>query len=412
MPDNSTLGPVASIGAVHKFDDGLYDRLSVLAGQTFEDGDYGVYDGERYYDLVFGPDGHLYVSDRAAKTIRKYNGATGDPIAASWATTAGGPYGLTWKGNTLYVATTSGIERFSTAGSALGVFGDAHSRPTTPGALRTYSPYDVVFCPDNRMYVADLSQNKVLYYTATSGTYQGAISGTSSPNTQRASGVACGAAMSGSGTSLYQSGGNPGRVNEISTSNRAHIRTITAHISNPYGMDVSSSGILYVANRVSDEITVVQSGVASVFASGHGLDSTRDVVTGPVYTAPAGASGRSGGAAPSPPDNDAPFASLSHNGAPVVDPVRVPAGERIVLQAAAMDPDGDRVALQAVSDEIPAALLSTTDHGNGTASLVLDTAGLAASPAGTPYVLWINASDGRDYELEPYAVLVTSAAEN
>ena len=77
-----------------------------------------------------------------------------------------------------------------------------------------------------------------------------------------------------------------------------------------------------------------------------------------------------------------------------------------------MDPDGDRVALQAVSDEIPAALLSTTDHGNGTASLVLDTAGLAASPAGTPYVLWINASDGRDYELEPYAVLVTSAVEN
>ena len=50
-----------------------------------------------------------------------------------------------------------------------------------------------------------------------------------------------------------------------------------------------------------------------------------------------------------------------------------------------------------------------TDHGNGTASLVLDTAGLASSHAGTPYVFWINASDGRDHELEPYAILVATS---
>lgn len=362
------------------------------------------------YGLDFGSDGHLYVSDRVAKTIRKYNGATGSPISASWATTSGSPYGLVWKGGTLYVATTSGIERFSSTGTALGTFGDAHTRPVTTGALRTLTPYDVVFCPDNRMYVADRSWHKILYYTSTSGTYQGTISGTASPNTQRLIGLACGSAMSGSGTSLYQSGGDPGRVNEISTSTRSLVRAVTSHIDEPYGMDITSSGILYVANRDSDEITKVQSGTASVFASGNDMDGPRDVVTGPVYSAPSGSSASSapsGSSATTLPDNDAPSVSLTHGGVPVMAPVPATAGDRVALQAAAADPDGDRIAISAASDEIPASLISMTDHGNGTASLVLDTAGLASSPAGTPYVFWINASDGRDHELEPYAVLVS-----
>ena len=245
------------------------------------------------YGLDFGPDGHLYVSDRGAKTIRKYNGATGASITASWATTAGSPYGMVWKDSTLYVATTNGIERFSSTGSALGTFGDAHARPATSGALRTLTPYDVAFCSDNRMYVADRSWSKILYYAAASGTYQGAISGTSSPNTQRPVGLACGTAMSGSGTSLYQSGGDPGRVNEISTSTRLQVRSITSNVDEPYGMDFSGPGTLYVANRDSDVITRVQSGTATVLASGNGLDAPRDVVAGPVYTPASGASGAS-----------------------------------------------------------------------------------------------------------------------
>ena len=362
------------------------------------------------YGLDFGPDGHLYVSDRGAKTIRKYNGATGASITASWATTSGSPYGMVWKDSTLYVATTNGIERFSSTGSALGTFGDAHARPATSGALRTLTPYDVAFCSDNRMYVADRSWSKILYYAAASGTYQGAISGTSSPNTQRPVGLACGTAMSGSGTSLYQSGGDPGRVNEISTSTRLQVRSITSNVDEPYGMDFSGPGTLYVANRDSDVITRVQSGTATVLASGNGLDAPRDVVAGPVYTPASGASGASSEDIPALPDNGAPSVSLERGGTPVASPVAATAGERVVLHAVAADPDGDSVTVRAASDEIPAALLSTTDHGNGTATLALDTAGLAASAAGTPYVLWINASDGRDHELEPYAVLVTTTA--
>lgn len=361
------------------------------------------------YGLDFGPDGHLYVSDRGAKTIRKYNGATGASITASWATTSGSPYGMVWKDSTLYVATTNGIERFSSTGSALGTFGDAHARPATSGALRTLTPYDVAFCSDNRMYVADRSWSKILYYAAASGTYQGAISGTSSPNTQRPVGLACGTAMSGSGTSLYQSGGDPGRVNEISTSTRLQVRSITSNVDEPYGMDFSGPGTLYVANRDSDVITRVQSGTATVLASGNGLDAPRDVVAGPVYTPASGASGASSEDIQALPDNDAPSVSLERGGTPVDSPVAATAGERVVLHAVAADPDGDSVTVRTASDEIPAALLSTTDHGNGTATLALDTAGLAASAAGTPYVFWINASDGRDYELEPYAVLVTTA---
>lgn len=46
-------GSVTNTGAVHKFDVGLYDRIIALAGATFEDANYGVYGGERCYDVLW-----------------------------------------------------------------------------------------------------------------------------------------------------------------------------------------------------------------------------------------------------------------------------------------------------------------------------------------------------------------------
>ena len=189
------------------------------------------------------------------------------------------------------------------------------------------------------------------------------------------------------------------------------VRFITPHADEPYGMGLSEQSILYVANRDSDMINTAQSGTATMLASGNGLDASRNVVAGPVYIPASGASGASAEGAPAPPDNDAPSLSLNHDGASVSAPVSVASGERTVLRVAATDPDGDGVTLRATSDEIPAAHISMEDRSNETALLALDTAGLAASAAGTPYAFWINAPDGRDHGLEPYAVLVTAAAD-
>ena len=118
----------------------------------------------RVWDVAFGPDGHLYASDNTNKKIRKYNGATGSPIspsASGWASTTKSPYGMTWKGSTLYVATAGGIERFSSSGTSLGYFGDARFVPGAGGSRGTLFPYDVAFCPDNRMYVADRLADKI-----------------------------------------------------------------------------------------------------------------------------------------------------------------------------------------------------------------------------------------------------------
>ncbi len=384
----------------------VFSESGTYLGDFVEDRAGGL---GKAWDVAFGPDGHLYISDNTYSKIRKYDGATGAPISGSsagWASTTGYPYGLTWNGNTLYVATSMGIERFSSSGSSLGYFGDASRNPASSGATALLSPYDVVFCTDGRMYAADRSLGSILYYRASDGTYQGEISGTGSfsPNTHRAAGLECGAAMGGTGSSLYQSGDDAGRVNEINPASGSLITTITSLIDEPYGMDMDDAGVLYVANKDDDNIISISSGTSSVFASGNRMDDPRGVVVGPQYsessTATSGSESTGDAAAQ---DNDGPEFELafSQNGTAVSSPMTV-TSQQLSLVVRASDAEGDPITIGMIPDSMPEGSISVTDHGNGTAAVSLDTTGTAAST----YVFWVTASDLQDHEREPYAVIV------
>lgn len=359
------------------------------------------------WDLDFGPDGHLYVSDNTYNKIRKYNGATGAPIGSSstgWASTTGFPNGLTWEDSVLYVATSRGVEKFSSSGSSLGYFGDAHRSPATTGAPALVSPQDVVFCSDSRMYVSDKSLGKVLYYKASDGKYLGNLSSTASspPNMRAATGLECGPAMTGSGTSLYQSGDDGGRVNEISLSTESLVRSTTSLIDEPYCMDMDGAGVLYVANKDDDNIVKIESGASSVFASGNTMDDPRGVTVGPAYSA-AGASGQGSPSQPEEVQNDEPEFVLTYNGTTTYGPI-ILAAQTTSFTVQATDPEGDAITIGIIPDHLlPDGAMTVTDHQNGTATVTVSSAN---ATAGT-YALWIKVSDTEgNYDRQPYAVIV------
>ncbi len=52
IPDDNTPGSVASVDVPSKFDGGFYDKIQGLISEVPQDGDYGVHDGTRYYDVL------------------------------------------------------------------------------------------------------------------------------------------------------------------------------------------------------------------------------------------------------------------------------------------------------------------------------------------------------------------------
>ena len=351
----------------------------------------------KVWDVAFGPDGNIYAADLSYNKIRKYS-STGASLGlsssnAEWASTVGFPTALEWRNNILYVATGYGIERFSTSGTALGFFGDATRDPPNSQAPSLLTPYGLVFCSDGRLYVADRGSDKIFYYSASTGSYLGTISGTNSspPNTFEAAGIQCGPAMTGSGTNIYQSGDDNGRVNEITTSGTL-VREITSSIDEPYGMDMDSAGNLYVANKDDDNILKITNGIPTALISG-GLDDPRGVTVGPPYLA----SGASGQTQPDEQDNETPEFTANYS------PVYLSVNGTSTFTISATDEDGDVITFDTIQDSMPDGTFALTDYGNGTATVSID---MTTVPQGS-YVFWLTISDGIDTEHEPYGVIIS-----
>ena len=358
------------------------------------------------YDVAFGPDGHMYVSDNTNSKIRKYNGATGATMGTTsttskWASVNGIPNGITWNGNTLYVATLKGVDRISSTGSNLGFFGDASRTPSTSGAPKLVSPYDVAFCPDGNMYVADRSLNRILYYDGSTGKYKGTISPTPSsiaPDMKRASGLVCAPAIMGTGTSLYQSGDDAGRINEINYSTKRLVHKFTSLIDEPYGMDSDSSGNIYVANKDDDNaLRITSGGTISVFATGS-LDDPRGLTVGPKYVAQASTSSESSTPVP---DNDGPEVLLKNGTATIKSHMHMVTNSTVTLNVVATDPEDDTITLDIVPYSIPETAVSLK-QANGTATVTVST---NAIPSGV-YAFMITASDEHNLERFGYTVII------
>ena len=412
---SNNTGPVTPPAASHSIYIADTDDYEILVYAST-----GAYQGDivsrksgglgKPFDVAFGPDGHMYVSDNTYNKIRKYNGSTGAPLgttaaSAEWASTNGIPNGMAWNGNTLYVATLRGVEKISLSGSNLGYFGDASKTPFGTGIPRLVSPYDVAFCPDGHMYVADRSLDKILYYDNSTGKYKGIISDTPSatqPDMDEAAGLKCGPAVAGrTGTvSLFQSGEDAGWVNEINLSTKKLVRQFASLIDEPYGMDFDAAGNLYVANKDDDNIIRISTaGTSAVFATGS-MDDPRGVAVGPKYIT--SSSANSENTKPVPQDNNGPEPVLQNGTAPSPLRMIIAAGAHIVLDVTAADPEGDPVALDVIPYAIPPATVTLIDHKNGTGIVSINTSGL---PPDT-YAFMITAHDGQNLERVMYTVVV------
>ncbi len=418
--DHNNTGPVTPLPpttdySIYVADTDDYEILAYSATGTYQ-GDIVPYKSGglgKPFDAAFGPDGHLYVSDNTYKKIRKYNGATGASLGttstnAEWASTVGIPNGMVWNGNVLYVATLRGVEKISASGSNLGYFGDASRTPSTTGAPVLVSPYDVTFCPDGHMYVADRSLDKIIYYDKTTGKYKGTISNTpqsTQPDTDEAAGLKCGPAIAGASgtTSLFQSGEDAGWVNEINYSTKKLVHQFITLVNEPYGMDSDAAGNLYVANKDDDNIIRISTtDTSTVFATGS-MDDPRSVIIGPKYVAPYTA--ESDAFRPAPQDNDGPEPVLQNGTSVVSSRIIIAAGLNMTLGVVATDPEGDPVTLDMIPYAIPSKVVSITDYKNSTGMISIDTSGVAS---GT-YAFMITAHDGQNLERVIYTVVVNES---
>jgi streptogramin lyase len=129
-------------------------------------------------DLLFGPDGHLYVASFSNSAIMRYDGATGAPLrgplgavgTAQFVTPGSG--GLTGAeafvfgpDGSLYVASGSN-SRILRYNGATGAFIDTFV-PGGSGGLN--NPHSLLFGPDQHLYVPAFGNNQVLRYDGMTG---------------------------------------------------------------------------------------------------------------------------------------------------------------------------------------------------------------------------------------------------
>jgi hypothetical protein len=115
-------------------------------------------------DLVFGPDGDLYVSDWTGNQVLRYDGATGAFLNVV-ASGLSSPEGLTFgpDGN-LYIANQGSSEVLRVTSSGVSPF-------VTAGSGGLSQPRKAEFGPDGNLYVASNGTGQVLRYNGQTGAF-------------------------------------------------------------------------------------------------------------------------------------------------------------------------------------------------------------------------------------------------
>lgn len=311
------------------------------------------------------------------------------------------------------MATLKGVERISLTGSSLGLFGDASRTHSTQSAPKLASPYDVAFCPDDNMYVADHALYSVLYYDGTTGKYKGTIpsaqQSSQKPDTDNAVGLKCSPAIAGTSgtTNLFQSGGDSGGINEINPTTKLLVGKFTSLIDEPYGIDSDAAGNPYVANKDDDNIIRISpSGAATVFATG-GLDDPRGVAVCTKYVVSTSASDSesnqtSSHSMPQALYNDGPSITLKNTTHDILFCTELAQNDTATYAVTATDPENDPITFELMPYAIENGTMLLSDHGNATVTISLDTSNMDTGTC----VFEVSVPDGYNIARAVYAIVI------
>jgi WD40 repeat protein len=164
-PDGDLYVSASSGNVVYRTDGTTGDIIEVFAGpgspMNFAAG------------LTFGPDGNLYVGSFLGNQVLRFDGTSGDyidafatvPIAGSNGNVGGVAFGPDGDLYVTLVNTGDDIWRFDgTTGASKGSF-------IAPGHLHPDGPFVLLFAPNDTLYVSSRDADQVLSYDATTGEF-------------------------------------------------------------------------------------------------------------------------------------------------------------------------------------------------------------------------------------------------
>ena len=124
-------------------------------------------------DMVYGPDGNLYVASPGANTVMRFNGQTGQPMGDFVASGSGGlstPWGLAFGPDGHLYVSSGDSHRVLRYDGATGAFIDAFVTDRAAGLLD--QPRGLAFNPANGdLYVVSRNLSAVLRYNGTTGAF-------------------------------------------------------------------------------------------------------------------------------------------------------------------------------------------------------------------------------------------------
>jgi sugar lactone lactonase YvrE len=233
----------------------------------------GGMDGSR--DLVFGPDGNLYVTDPNLGRVLEYDGTTGEFLrffasGQSWS------YGLTFgpDGN-LYVCSEASGEVFSYDGS------DGKPLGTFATCDELLDPTGLVFGSDTNLYVCDSVNNHVLRFDGTSGNLIDIFASCTNLTAPRG-------LTFGPDGNLYVASTESGEVLRFDGQSGEYLGIFAAgpELTNPHmGLKFGPDGNLYVCDNGNDTVLCYDGQTGALIGDATGPLGDLSAPTGLVYLA-------------------------------------------------------------------------------------------------------------------------------